>query len=414
MSPQAFLSTILLLLATAVFSLANPLPMAGGVQSAGNGSCMVLWMLQSGVELAMADKYEGVFKTIGMTETKLVELDTSVLAFLMGMTESHATMLKSCLNGTNPLCADSFDPCNTEGECAFNTDSRSYMCQCQPGRTGHYCENEIDECASEPCQNDGSCVDAFNSFSCNCSVGHTGDVCQTRWLTLAVFEALNANVAILESQLAEANRTIRASLNANVGILGSQLAEANRTIRASLNANVGILESQLAEANRTIRASANRINKLEGPVSTLQVLQQCNPASLGFAYTTQLRYTSGNIQLASLRFTKKRESTLLRITYSTSVGTYGKNTGSLWYAKVDGQECTQPSRISIAHFRQNYVQVHIPGYLEGLCRATSAGPIKQGSHVITIHTGQIGGIEHNAFSGFAVPSLLQVKEICDQ
>eukprot|EP00117_Sycon_ciliatum_P044779 scpid106735/ scgid32252/ len=128
MSPNYFLPAIMLLLATAAFSVADPLPpspSSSNMTSTGGESCMVRWMLQSGVELAMAERYEGVFKTIGMTKAKLLELDTDVLAFLMGMTADHATMLKSCLDGTNPVCADAFDPCNTEGECAFNTDTRS-------------------------------------------------------------------------------------------------------------------------------------------------------------------------------------------------------------------------------------------------------------------------------------------------
>ncbi|XP_065195038.1 uncharacterized protein LOC135826352 [Sycon ciliatum] len=397
MSPNSFLPAIMLLLVTAAFSGADPIPPSpspANMASAGGESCMVRWMLQSGVELTMAEKYEGVFKTIGMTEAKLLELDTDVLAFLMGMTGDHATMLKSCLDGTNPLCADAFDPCNTEGECAFNTDSRSYMCQCQPGRTGHYCENEIDECASEPCQNGGRCIDALNSFTCDCSVGHEGDVCQKRWLTRDLFSALNASLAMEKAKNDK---------------LQSQLAEANRTIREKVKENA----NRLTEANHT---TVNRIRQIEGPLSNLQELQQCNAASLGFAYTAHNKILGRDSQLASVQVTKKRASTLLRITYSTSIST--RSGGTEWFAKIDGQECSQPSHINFFHERQGQETIHIPGHLEGLCRATSSGPIMQGRHVITIHArdllSYVSRSMHHTLVGWKSTSLLQVREICDQ
>jgi len=37
----------------------------------------------------------------------------------------------------------------------------------------------IDECASSPCQNGGTCVDGSNSYTCNCDVGYTGPNCET-------------------------------------------------------------------------------------------------------------------------------------------------------------------------------------------------------------------------------------------
>ena len=38
---------------------------------------------------------------------------------------------------------------------------------------------DIDDCASAPCQNGGTCVDGINSYTCNCVYGYTGDHCQT-------------------------------------------------------------------------------------------------------------------------------------------------------------------------------------------------------------------------------------------
>ena len=38
---------------------------------------------------------------------------------------------------------------------------------------------DVDECASSPCQNGGTCVDVVNAYTCNCVPGYTGDNCDT-------------------------------------------------------------------------------------------------------------------------------------------------------------------------------------------------------------------------------------------
>ena len=38
---------------------------------------------------------------------------------------------------------------------------------------------EIDECSSNPCTHNGTCIDDVNSFTCSCVEGYTGQVCET-------------------------------------------------------------------------------------------------------------------------------------------------------------------------------------------------------------------------------------------
>ena len=38
---------------------------------------------------------------------------------------------------------------------------------------------DINECASNPCSNNGTCEDLINSFQCNCTGGYNGTVCET-------------------------------------------------------------------------------------------------------------------------------------------------------------------------------------------------------------------------------------------
>lgn len=43
---------------------------------------------------------------------------------------------------------------------------------------------DVNECASDPCTNGGTCVDQVNGFTCSCVPGFTGDVCQTSELSV--------------------------------------------------------------------------------------------------------------------------------------------------------------------------------------------------------------------------------------
>lgn len=36
---------------------------------------------------------------------------------------------------------------------------------------------DIDECASQPCQNNGTCIDLINDYQCNCTDGFRGTTC---------------------------------------------------------------------------------------------------------------------------------------------------------------------------------------------------------------------------------------------
>ena len=38
---------------------------------------------------------------------------------------------------------------------------------------------DIDECASRPCQNGGTCNDGINQYNCDCVPGYSGGQCET-------------------------------------------------------------------------------------------------------------------------------------------------------------------------------------------------------------------------------------------
>jgi hypothetical protein len=85
----------------------------------------------------------------------------------------------SCTEGTcTPNVSDHCDPspCQNGGSCT--NDAAGYTCACPAGYTGTNCENEIDECQSNPCVN-GQCMDAINAYACECAPGWTGTNCDT-------------------------------------------------------------------------------------------------------------------------------------------------------------------------------------------------------------------------------------------
>lgn len=46
------------------------------------------------------------------------------------------------------------------------------------GYTGYHCEQEIDECWSQPCMYFGMCNDFVNYYTCDCIPGITGYNCE--------------------------------------------------------------------------------------------------------------------------------------------------------------------------------------------------------------------------------------------
>lgn len=54
----------------------------------------------------------------------------------------------------------------------------SHRCHCADGYTGSYCQREINECESAPCQNGAACKDLIGYYSCQCTKGFQGQNCE--------------------------------------------------------------------------------------------------------------------------------------------------------------------------------------------------------------------------------------------
>jgi hypothetical protein len=61
----------------------------------------------------------------------------------------------------------------------FDPDSPDCVCQCPPGYEGDRCETVILECASDPCQNGGTCNEGNDYYECTCLEEFEGVHCET-------------------------------------------------------------------------------------------------------------------------------------------------------------------------------------------------------------------------------------------
>ncbi|CAG2198032.1 unnamed protein product [Mytilus edulis] len=61
-------------------------------------------------------------------------------------------------------------PCQNGGTCADLINR--YTCTCDSGYTGILCDENYDECSSNPCQYDGTCTDIINGYACNCYIAY--------------------------------------------------------------------------------------------------------------------------------------------------------------------------------------------------------------------------------------------------
>jgi hypothetical protein len=92
-----------------------------------------------------------------------------------------------CISGREgQLCDDDIDDCATDPCAATGTclddgvQPNTFVCECDAGYTGALCDEDIDDCASMPCVN-GNCTDTgTESYTCDCGdSGFTGTMCES-------------------------------------------------------------------------------------------------------------------------------------------------------------------------------------------------------------------------------------------
>jgi hypothetical protein len=68
------------------------------------------------------------------------------------------------------------NPCQNGGKCLDRLND--FECRCVPGFVGVLCQDNVDDCQMAPCANGGVCRDLVNDFACTCKSGFTGKDCR--------------------------------------------------------------------------------------------------------------------------------------------------------------------------------------------------------------------------------------------
>uniref|UniRef100_A0A8C7DQ53 Milk fat globule EGF and factor V/VIII domain containing b n=1 Tax=Oncorhynchus kisutch TaxID=8019 RepID=A0A8C7DQ53_ONCKI len=126
------------------------------------------------------------------------------------VTGPRSTFICICPDGyTGDTCNDTEtgpcnpNPCKNDAFCDVTGQKRrgdvfsEYICKCQDGFDGVHCQNNVNDCANQPCQNGGSCRDLNGDFNCRCPSPYVGKHCQLRCISLLGMEG----GGIAESQI---------------------------------------------------------------------------------------------------------------------------------------------------------------------------------------------------------------------
>ncbi|XP_030080407.1 protein eyes shut [Drosophila hydei] len=90
--------------------------------------------------------------------------------------------------------------CQHGGEC-IEGRGLEFSCKCSAGWHGRICQEEINECASSPCQNGGVCVDKLAAYACACPMGYTGVNCEEEILICADNPCQNNALCLMEENI---------------------------------------------------------------------------------------------------------------------------------------------------------------------------------------------------------------------
>ncbi|XP_053128741.1 lactadherin isoform X2 [Hemicordylus capensis] len=93
------------------------------------------------------------------------------------------------------------NPCLNDGECQLVPNRgdvfTEYVCNCPSGYEGKHCQNNMNECSSQPCKNGGTCLDLDGDYTCKCGALYLGKTCHLRCANLLGLET----GAIADAQL---------------------------------------------------------------------------------------------------------------------------------------------------------------------------------------------------------------------
>eukprot|EP00117_Sycon_ciliatum_P008322 scpid93945/ scgid11076/ Collagen triple helix repeat-containing protein 1; Protein NMTC1 len=176
-------------------------------------------------------------------------------------------------------------------------------------------------------------------------------------------------------------------------------------------------------------ASSHALQQLKDTVVRLQknvkVLQErtkyhgtgCNLRTLGYKYQSRHSINSELDEglIASMRFRKKHANTVLKLSYTSNIRTYGANAAARWYFMIDNRECARPTAIDVTMHQSTTDDSVVPSSLTGICESTTSNGanIAAGHHTIAVHVGRLSNkLFGNPYSGWRSTSILEIQEMC--
>jgi Tfp pilus assembly major pilin PilA len=105
-----------------------------------------------------------------ITTTTITTTTTINTASLFSTNRTGSQLNEVLTNYTGDLSA-CLANCSNQGICILNS-LQQYICECNQYRTGKSCQSDTRPCSSNPCLNNGLCIDTNNqtlSFQCICS-----------------------------------------------------------------------------------------------------------------------------------------------------------------------------------------------------------------------------------------------------
>nr|XP_054768408.1 mucin-17-like [Lytechinus pictus] len=124
--------------------------------------------------------------------------DGTRLSTRIPTTMSYDVTTNALRMSTTEIDECSSNPCQNNATCEDVING--YICECAEGFNGTNCEENIDDCVSHPCQNGGTCEDKIDSYECQCPDGFNGELCENEMTTM-VMMTTTENVTATESGL---------------------------------------------------------------------------------------------------------------------------------------------------------------------------------------------------------------------
>eukprot|EP00117_Sycon_ciliatum_P026756 scpid78298/ scgid21890/ Tenascin-X; Hexabrachion-like protein len=166
----------------------------------------------------------------------------------------NADLLIQCLTGQQAQCRQSH-PCSHAGRCIFKSigqEKAAYICQCDDGYRGRFCQTAPPSCSGNPCQNGATCQQRGSSFHCHCPPLYTGQRCEEKLLDARTFRKYANTVHQISDQMKNLERGIDAARLMDVSRIETFLLRLEQKVMTKFNSTLTQLSSEVVAPNHCL------------------------------------------------------------------------------------------------------------------------------------------------------------------